>query len=1439
MVGFGLLAGPGMVVTCAHVVAQSLGKDPWLTAPPGGQPVLLDFPAIPGAGVHTARVAVWRPLEANGAGDIAGLLIDGGTDGLPAALRHLPLARGGRPTDHDFLAYQARPGEAPAWVPGKIVGKNHLGPIQLGQGTDASGLRLLPGSSGSPVWDQHAGQVVGLVSQVSLRKDTWHGLAVYASDIYQAWPELREFAEQASPFRGLAPFGPADGDVFFGRSEVAAAVTEAIVGGEITVLAGASGAGKTSLLRASVQRRLTDLGFGVVYLARPGASLWDSLAAALLGSELAPDRDESDLARALAAGPPERTLERIGRYLGARRLVIVVDQFDDILQPGGQPSARVGAARIADELLALAGPRSPDGGPSARVVLVVREDLTAAVRGLPGYERAVGEPLLVRTLPDDQLREAITEPVRLLGGSFEDDRLIDRIIDDTRSQHSLSMVQVVLTSLWQRRQPDGALTHTAYQAIGADPIAALADSAWATTTNTDKAAARALFLHLVAPLEDGRLVRRPAAGGELDTRLWAVAGALATQANRLVVIRTGPGGTAIAELAHDALIEHWPQLAALLASEHDLLTWRDGLRRRHLDWEQSGRRPGQLPAGSLLSQGVSLSSERPGELTRRELDFIAAGRRHRRARRLGLAFAAAAVVVAMAASLLAAIALRADHAQAGKAERATRQRAAEQLLRLANGQRAADPLTALRLNLAAQAITPSPDSRAALTTAIALPGFSRALPGHDLASIGLDDSFGWLPGITAMAASADGRLFVTADMSNTVFIWDVADPLHPRRLAYLGGRPGAACTCPGSMIALSPDGRTLAVAWQPVTTSVTFWDLTDPSHPRLVSHNEIPSEPVSGVTSFAFSPGGDLFALSAQGVGTFLWNVADPAHPRLDGPPGKPGRPWPEVAGLARIAPGRPFTTSTASALTVWDTSSPPSSGVPRRLTRIPGSWDAWLSPNGRLLAVRGPDHLARVYELSVPSAPRLLGVVGGGGHGGVGDLAFSPNGARVAVGNEDGSVGLWDVRAASTPRLLWIAGGHPADVTAVTFLAGGHTFVTGADDGTVLLWDVAGQSMATHLVKGMNPDAGSAPVAVFAPHEPLLAVGGSGRRVRLWDLGDPAHPRRLGSTGGLGAPVTSLAFSPDGKILAVGAADGTVHLWAVRALPGGKSLVGPPAVLRPYRTQVTSVAFSSDGRLLATAADHDPSFRNPATFPPIHATGGLVTLWRTGQPGSHVPLPRKAATIRIQFAGVESVAFQPDRPRLVVGGDTHSGYLYDVSVPAAPQQLYGNFMDVGSGRAAVAFSANGQVLVYGAGDTVTLDDAAAQGDSLVVSTLPTGLANITSVALANGVAAAGLDNGATAFYGLADLGSPAPLFTLPGYGSAVRAVSFGPGGVVVISYANGRLDLWDVRHAAAAVADPVAAGCLMAGRGLTQNEWARYVTGVPFQQTCGRWAPP
>lgn len=208
---------------------------------------------------------------------------------------------------------------------------------------------------------------------------------------------------------------------------------------------------------------------------------------------------------------------------------------------------------------------------------------------------------------------------------------------------------------------------------------------------------------------------------------------------------------------------------------------------------------------------------------------------------------------------------------------------------------------------------------------------------------------------------------------------------------------------------------------------------------------------------------------------------------------------------------------------------------------------------------------------------PRLTLV---GHHRTVRSVAFSPNGQLIA--SVAGDVRVW---SATTGAFLATFFGHPGgDMCCVLFTPNGRTLITGGDDGTVRLWSLA-DGRLTRIIAGHR--TGITAIAI-SPDGKLLANGSRGNTdeqvdlddpVRLWSLADDQDPGLLlPPPSGQIASTDSLAFSPDGRTLAVTASDGMVRLWNIEdQKPAGeplpKELVG-----RHYN----NLAFSPDSTTLA-----------------------------------------------------------------------------------------------------------------------------------------------------------------------------------------------------------------------------------------------------------------
>ena len=165
--------------------------------------------------------------------------------------------------------------------------------------------------------------------------------------------------------------------------------------------------------------------------------------------------------------------------------------------------------------------------------------------------------------------------------------------------------------------------------------------------------------------------------------------------------------------------------------------------------------------------------------------------------------------------------------------------------------------------------------------------------------------------------------------------------------------------------------------------------------------------------------------------------------------------------------------------------------------------------------------------------------------------VAFSSDGSRFVVGgghctthSEDGEVSVWD---AATNQRIWFKKAHFYVVESVSFSPDGSTFVSGGMDGLLMVWDAKNGERLSQVDYSLG--SGRVLSTDFSSDGRYLAVGlGSYNRGGKWGqvrlLKCPVATDRGDLLVETEQPVSCLKFSPDGRLLAAGDADGNVRVW-------------------------------------------------------------------------------------------------------------------------------------------------------------------------------------------------------------------------------------------------------------------------------------------------------
>ncbi len=594
---------------------------------------------------------------------------------------------------------------------------------------------------------------------------------------------------------------------------------------------------------------------------------------------------------------------------------------------------------------------------------------------------------------------------------------------------------------------------------------------------------------------------------------------------------------------------------------------------------------------------------------------------------------------------------------------------------------------------------------ALLITTLAIALFPTNASGVQLKAMG---RFGF-DGVHSMVYSPRGNLIAVGTGRGETQVIDAKT-----------GRPVAMFP---SRVAFSPDERTIASPVSSFTDYISLWDVDSGQETVRLA---------GGGRSLAFSPDGSLVAgvasefdengdwVSRHGGDIVVWSLATRTKVAILG--SDRNARW-----LAFSPDGATVATGGGSEdlIRLWDIASR------REIATLTGHTDTVLtvafSPDGRALASGSSDGATKLWDVALGQEIATLT-----GHtDDVSAVAFSADGETLATGSHDHTVRLWDVGSARETAVLT---GHESWILMVAFSPDGDSLVGGSQrndapnasslEDAIRVWDLASRQQ----IDSFGGLVDHVTELAFSPDGNLVATSG-GREVAVWDVdlgrrvttlaapGTRIDTPVFGPDGAILATVSpagatlwdvaswqpdavlagswrSIAFSPDGSLLATGGGDESIALWDIASVQRVATLVG-------HADGTSTLAFSPDGGMLAGGGF------DKARIPRfgVWLWDVVVTVAAARAIGPNVPLLADFARWYGSDDGILDLAFSPDGQLLACGDRAQATRLWDVAtrrqvaILAAPDR-----------SRAIAFSPDGRILAStGNGGNGTLWDVASR----------------------------------------------------------------------------------------------------------------------------------
>ncbi len=1067
-----------------------------------------------------------------------------------------------------------------------------------------------------------------------------------------------ELAQEICPYRGLECFDEAHAEYFFGREDLTDQLIEKLKTRNFVAVVGASGSGKSSLVRAGLIHQLrqghkfSGSDRWRIQLITPTEHPLRSLASAFVNSQ-APTVDRAEHLRRAEAllregGNGLSHLVRASlissKYGRNSRLLLIIDQFEEVFTLCQGPQAERDRHHFFNSLLTAL----QEASDCLSLVIVLRADFFCKCSLYNGLAEQIEQNLVTVTpLTYEQIKASVVKPAQKAGVVCDPNLVYNILLDVVGAPGELPLLQYTLLELWQQRQPDPAggparLTLDAYTELGGvrGTLQKQANAVFYSLTLEEQQVAKRIFIALTQLGDGTEDTRRRILKSELvssrfpaelvDRVLEKLVTAKLVVTNQIVPTsryqeRIDQGFASVstalrlAQMCQGKFPKHTQPLdppstrvQSSLEGEH-LITRVTQLPSNHLAERSTSQ--GLCP---LYQETVDVAHEtliRHWLMLRTWLDESREMLRRQR---------------------------RIEHA-AREWHNAEEPRSNEYLL---HGDRLIDAEDFLKTYpdelsvLAQRFITISREENQRTQRELRL--LQMVIPCTLLVALGVT----FIQYIAAIKSQAekDYQLQIATSRRQAAIAQSI--------LQEPDGDPMAALLI--SRLAVEKGGHTyeaqasLRAALQKLRLQA-----------NLKGHT-------GAIRTTAFSPTQPYFATGGEDGTVRLWSLKTQSAERVwqwEGEPadgkGNETNPSqisssatnPQSSAIATIAfsPDGKLLAAIArdsNQIRVWSVET----GVLQfRLQSGDGAiTQLAFSPDGQWLATVDTQHMVQLWQVRSGQIHRKLSHPTE-----VRDLAFSPDGERLltASGSE---VHIWEVKNRRSHQVL----SHPHQVNCIAFSPNGLAIATASRDGSVRFWQAPGamiqdsypwQKMVSS--KPLHTPSSSLSQVLFSPNGRVVAVSDQQNRVWLWEVSTGKLKLQLGRSNNLKNPTHPeqgmVAFSPDSQYLATTGWEISanqpipmVQLWNVQS---GQLI----DVLRGYSGALKSIQFSPDGSLIATAG-----------------TDGAARLW-AAEPGSEFP------TLKMMGDRIQWVAFRTlYSPRNFDFSDATMARIKPTAIAAIPRDF-------------------------------------------------------------------------------------------------------------------------------------------------------------------------